>query len=515
MRLSLKTALLVGSSLAGVNMYADSRRPNVIFILADDLGYGDISAFNENSKIQTRNIDALARCGVAFTDAHSASALSTPSRYGILTGRYPWRSKLKQGVLNGFSPSMISQDTKTMAQMLSENGYATACIGKWHLGWDWKREPGSENRKDVDYEGEIHDGPTDKGFDYYFGIPASLDMAPYVFVENNKVLTVPDHTLEPDKGLHLLHGGPAGKGFEPEKCLPELFRRAIEYVGGRKGKKEPFFLYMPVTAPHTPVLPAPEYKGKTPVGDYGDFVYMMDDLIGRLVSTLERNGQLDDTIIIFTSDNGCAPYVDVGGLERAGHYPSYIYRGYKSDIYEGGHRIPLVVSWKGHLKERKDSSLVCLTDFYRTFAEMTGATVSDEEAVDSHSILPILEDAGCSSRKDMIYESGDGYLSLRKGQYKLVFYGGSGGWGYPRKKEDLAKLPPLQFFDLDADPHEDRNLVDDPEYSVMVAKMSGTVREYVRNGRSTPGVRVKNDTDTIWKQIRIIFPDQSDLNEQP
>ncbi len=500
---------LISISACGESVSAAGResvRPNVVIILADDLGYGDLSAFNENSKIQTPNIDALSRNGVLFTDAHSSSALSTPSRYGILTGRYPWRSKMKDNVANGYSSPIISPETKTIAQMMSENGYATACIGKWHLGWDWTLN--DKNKKnDVDYTGEIQNGPNAKGFDYYFGIPASLDMAPYVFVENNRVVTVPDRTLSPEKGLRLLHGGPAGKGFSLEECLPELFRKAITYIDSRKQSQEPFFLYMPITAPHTPVLPAAEYVGKTPLGDYGDFVYMVDDLVGKLVQALDDNGQLDNTIIVFTSDNGCAPYVNVTDLETKGHYPSYRYRGYKSDIYEGGHRIPLLVSWQGHIKQAEDSSLVCLTDFYRTFAEMTGAEVKDEEAVDSYSIWPILNGTGRSLRKDMIYESGEGYLSLRSAEYKLVFHGGSGGWGYPRKPEDLAKLPSLQLFNLDADCHEENNLVELPNYSDLVSEMSERARNYITNGRSTPGKPVKNDTDFIWKQIRILFPE--------
>lgn len=482
-----------------------AQSPNVIFILADDLGYGDISAFNPESKIPTPNIDNLTQDGITFTDAHSSSALSTPSRYSILTGRYPWRTKLKEGVLDGYSPAMITPDRRTIAQMFSENGYNTACIGKWHLGWDWGYPQNAKNKKDVDFSLPIKNGPTDRGFDYFYGIPSSLDIAPYVYVENNKVTALPDHIIEPQKGLGLMHGGVAGADFDPQDCLPNIIRHSIDYIDKQRNSKKPFFLYLPITAPHTPVLPSDKYKGKTTIGAYGDFVVMIDDMVQQIVETLKKNNQLDNTIIIFTSDNGCAPYISVKEMEKQGHFPSYIYRGYKTDIYEGGHRIPLIVSWKGKFSNKISNSLVSLTDFYATFAQMVNHKLKTEEAVDSYSMWPILSKEGTSTRKDLIYESGKGYLSLRTPQLKLVFNGGSGGWGYPNKPADLAQLPPMQLLDLEKDPSEKENIIHDKRYEQEVKEMTRLIRKYVKEGRSTPGAEVANDTEDKWKQVNIFM----------
>lgn len=497
--------LITSSALLVISPFAKAQSPNIILILADDLGYGDISAFNSKSKIQTPNIDNLSKNGIIFTDAHSSSALSTPSRYSILTGRYPWRTSLKEGVLNGYSPAMITPERHTIAQMLAEHGYNTACIGKWHLGWDWGYPQNAKNKKDVDYSLPIKNGPIDRGFNYFYGIPASLDMAPYVYVENDKVTTIPNQVIKPQKGLKLMHGGIAGSDFTPENCLSNIIQHGISYINKQKESKKPFFLYLPITAPHTPILPSDKYKGKTPIGDYGDFVVMIDDMIQQIMKTLEKNEQLDNTIIIFTSDNGCAPYIDIKNIEKLGHFPSYIYRGYKTDIYEGGHRIPLIISWKGKIKAEINNSLVSLTDFYATFAQMLNHKLKDEEAVDSYSIWPIITQHGTTTRKDLIYESGEGYLSIRTQQLKLVFYGGSGGWGYPNKSTDLSKLPTMQLFNLTHDPSEKTNIIHDKLYANEIKRMTHLAKEYIINGRSTPGKKVKNDTNNIWKQIDILM----------
>ena len=316
---------------------------------------------------------------------------------------------------------------------------------------------------------------------------------------------LPNHIIEPQKGLKLMHGGVAGADFDPQDCLPNIIRHSISYISKQKNSKKPFFLYLPITAPHTPVLPANKYKGKTTIGDYGDFVVMIDDMIQQIIKALQKNGQLDNTIVIFTSDNGCAPYVGVKEMEKQGHFPSYIYRGYKTDIYEGGHRIPLIVSWKGKFSNETNNSLVSLTDFYATFAQMVNHKLKDEEAVDSYSIWPILSKQGASNRKDLVYESGKGYLSLRTPQLKLVFNGGSGGWGYPNKPADLAQLPPMQLFNLKEDPSEKENIIHDKCYEQEVKEMTQLIRKYVKEGRSTPGAEVANDTENDWKQINIFM----------
>ena len=497
--ITISSALLAATAIK-------AQSPNVIFILADDLGYGDISAFNPESKIHTPNIDNLTHSGISFTDAHSSSALSTPSRYSIITGRYPWRTTMKSGVLNGFSPAMITPDRRTIAQMFSENGYSTACIGKWHLGWDWAYIQNSQRKQnDVDFSQPIKNGPTERGFDYFYGIPASLGTAPHVYIENNKVTALPNRTIGPQKGIKLIRNGVAGADFEPQDCLPNIIRHSVDYIDKQRNSQKPFFLYLPITAPHTPVLPAEKYKGQTIIGDYGDFVVMIDDMVQQIVETLKKNNQLENTIIIFTSDNGCAPYIGVKEMEEKGHHPSYIYRGYKNDIYEGGHRIPLIVSWKGKYANEINGSLVSLADFYATFAQMMNYRLKDKEAEDSYSIWPILNKKGTSARKNLIYASGKGYLSLRTPKLKLVFHGGSGGWGYPNKPTELAQLPSMQLFDLEKDPSETMNLIGDKRYKKNVEEMTQLIRKYVEEGRSTPGKKSANDTGNSWEQIEIFM----------
>lgn len=482
-----------------------TQSPNIVFILADDLGYGDISAFNPESKISTPNIDRLARDGMMFTDAHAASALSTPSRYGMLTGRYPWRTKVKKGVLSGYSPAMITPDRHTMPQMLKEQGYATAIIGKWHLGWDWKLNEGAKDEKDVDFSAPIANGPTTRGFDYFYGTPASTGTAPCVYIENDHVTALPDRVLPNKKGLEAMHGGPAGPDYIPEQVLPNIVSRGVKYIESRKGNDQPFFLYLPIAAPHTPILPTKEYQGKTSIGPYGDFVVMIDDMVQKVTDALKRSGKLDNTIVIFAADNGCAPYIGVKEMNEAGHFPSYIYRGYKNDIYEGGHRTPLIVSWKGHLSNAKCNDLVSLTDFYATFAQMTHHSLGNDEAVDSYSIWPILCQNGKSTRKDLIYASGKGFLSLRTPELKLVFHAGSGGWGYPATPKEMEGLPKMQLFDLTKDPSEQTNIIDNPDYASHVKEMTQALRNYIAEGRTTPGQAVDNDTPPMWNQVRMIM----------
>ena len=501
----LNASLLLTSAISCMPLSLSAEeKPNVLLILADDLGYGDISCYNPQSKISTPNLDRLASNGVIFTDAHASSALSTPSRYSVLTGRYSWRTVYKQAVHDGYGEPMIPAERATIGTVFSNSGYNTACIGKWHLGWDWGMLPNAYRRTDVDYQKAINNGPTTRGFDYFFGLPASLDMSPFVFVENDMVVTVPDRVLPKDTGLRLMHGGPAGEGFQPEECLQTLFAKADEYIVNQTSKGNPFFMYLPITAPHTPVLPSEEYKGATSIGDYGDFVVMIDALIGQLVETLEKCGQADNTIIVFASDNGCAPYVDTKNLERQGHYPSGPYRGYKSDIYEGGHRIPLIVSWSRISKPAKSSTPVCLTDLFATFADLVDYRYGDDIAEDSYSFLPDILNKGKSKRKDLINQSGKGFLAFRKGSNKLIFHPGSGGWGYPSSDKEMEGLPELQFFDMSSDVAEKANLIDEPRYRRKIRRMVRDIKEDILSGRSTPGQPVDNDTENNWKQIKMI-----------
>ena len=483
------------------------KHPNIIFILADDMGYGDVSALNSESKINTPNIDGISRNGVTFTDAHSGSALSTPTRYGILTGRYSWRSTMKSGVLNGYSKALIPRDRLTVAGMLQQQGYHTACIGKWHLGWEWANiNAGNDN---VDYSRPVIDGPTTRGFDYFYGISASLDMAPYVYVENDMPTAVPDRFTTGNNipvGREGYDGsmwrkGPTGSDFEHADCLPNFTRRAVQYIDQRAKSNQPFFLYYPLPAPHTPILPTKEFQGKSGLSSYADFVMMVDHLVGEITQALEKNKILDNTILIFASDNGFAPWADSQTLEERGHYPSYLFRGYKSDLYDGGHHIPCVMQWPARVKPQTVDKTICLTDFMASFAELTGYKLNDNEAEDSFSLFPALfnENHNELLREATIHHSGSGQFSIRKGQWKLLLTPGSAGWSFPRIGEEPAGSPPIQLYDMNADIGERTNLQD--QHPEVVAEMKALITQYVKNGRSTPGAIQRNDGDFPWEQL--------------
>ena len=358
---------------------APGKRPNIVYILADDMGYGDVGCLNPESKIPTPHMDALGKNGMIFTDAHSGSAVCTPTRYGILTGRYCWRSPLKNGVLWGYSPPLIDTQRTTVASLLKSRGYHTACVGKWHLGMGWATQDGKEAAEGtVDYSQPIAGGPTALGFDYFFGIPASLDMDPYVYVENDRGVEAPTEHIEERKGLGFYRGGPIAPGFKHKEVLPKFTQKAVEVIDTHVAEQPdaPLFLYLPLAAPHTPILPNEEFVGKSSIGDYGDFVCEVDWAVGQVVEALTRNGMLDNTLLIVTSDNGCSPMADFKHLESQGHDPSYHFRGHKADIFEGGHRIPFIAHWPESIPAGTICDhITCLTDLTATAAEIVDVHV--------------------------------------------------------------------------------------------------------------------------------------------
>jgi len=464
-------------------------KPNIVFILADDLGYGDVSFLNPDSKIPTPNIDRIARTGVTFTDAHSSSAVSTPTRYGLLTGRYSWRSEMKSGVLNGYSEALIPESRKTIAQMLREVGYNTACIGKWHLGWKWNNiEKGNDS---VDFSKPITDGPTERGFDYFFGISASLDMPPYVYVENDMPTSMPDRITtgnnisygNPGYDGSMWREGPTGSDFFHIECTPEFFRRAGKYIEEKAREKQPYFLYLALPSPHTPILPTDEFKGKSGINPYADFVMMVDAEVGKLLDIIEGTGESENTIIVFTSDNGTAPWADIKTLESKGHMTSYIFRGHKADLYEGGHRIPCFVSWPARIrKPHVVGQTICLNDFYATFAAVTGYKIADNEAEDSYNLLPALLKPGYRKiiREATVHQSVNGNLAIRKGDWKLLMTPGSGGWSFPRPGREEEGLPPVQLFNMKDDPSEQKDL--QAEYPEIVKELTELLKKYIEDG---------------------------------
>lgn len=493
-------------------------RPNVVVILADDLGYGDVRCLNSDGKIPTPNLDRLAAAGMTFTDAHTPSAVCSPTRYGLITGRYSWRSRLKSGVLGGLSPRLIEPGRLTVAQLLKDNGYHTACFGKWHLGMNWRLKPGKAVTElgieprgqvfNVEYDQPIANGPNAVGFDQYFGIAASLDMVPYVFIENNRVTANPTD----DRDFPMMLGretggrcrkGPAAPGFDAADVLPTLTGKAVGYVGERARAKQPFFLYLPFASPHTPILPLKDWQGKSRVNPYADFVMATDAAVGEVLRALDKHGLSDNTLVIFTSDNGCSPMADFPTLLKRGHNPNFVFRGNKADIYEGGHRVPFFVRWPGKVKPgSRSGSLVCLTDVFATCAEVVGARVPDGAGEDSVSLLPALGLSQGPVRQSVVMHSVNGSFAIRDGRWKLCLCPGSGGWSVPRPgRDDASKLPPVQLFDLSADVGERANR--QGEHADVVERLTKQLEKYVADGRSTPGTPQQNTTPVdIWKAGR-------------
>ena len=491
---------------------ASSPKPNVIFILADDWGLGDVKTYGgDRCKIETPHMDRLAGKGMKFTDAHSSSAVCTPTRYSVLTGRYNWRSKKKAGVLNGFSPHLIKPGRETVASMLQNNGYHTCMIGKWHLGMNFPTTNGKAASKDnTDWKGQIKNGPNAVGFDYYYGISASLDMPPYIWIENDRFVgecTTTKAFLRPHRP------GPAHEDFEAVDVLPVLTEKAVSYIKERAQADKPFFLYMPLASPHTPIVPSKPFQGKSPVGSYGDFVMETDWSIGEVVKAVEEAGIANNTLIIVTADNGCSNMARDGfkkkdqlifrtggnAPDEAGkHYASDIYRGHKADIYEGGHRVPFIARWDGQVKAGSVSDdTVCLVDLFATCADIAGAEVADTAAEDSVSIVPVLNGTAQEPiREAVVHHSINGSFAIRKGKWKLAFCPGSGGWTHPRpgKPAELKKLAAhelVQLFDMQADPAETKNL--SAQHPDKVKELTQLAEKTINDGRSTPGAKQKND----------------------
>jgi len=513
----LRTLLAAG--LLGVASLHAASKPNIVFILCDDLGYGDVRCLNPQGKIATPHMDRLAAAGMIFTDAHSSSAVCTPTRYGVLTGRYNWRSKLQSGVLGGLSPRLIEPGRMTVASLLKAQGYQTACIGKWHLGMDWVKLPGKEVSElnietpaqvaSVDYTQPFKNGPMSVGFDYYFGISASLDMVPYIFLENDHVTAAPNGeasypmTLGREEGK-ATRKGPVAPGFSAIGVLPALTSKAVEHIGARAASAkagQPFFLYLPLASPHTPIAPSPEWQGKSGISPYADFVMQTDATLGAVLDALEKHGLADNTLVIFTSDNGCSPQANLPELAEKGHTPGAQFRGHKADIFEAGHRVPFLVRWPAKIKAGSTSDqLICLTDFMATCAEMVGAKLPAHAAEDSVSILPaLLGQAANPLREAVVHHSINGSFAIRQGSWKLILSSSSAGWSDPRPNSPAAKaLPPVQLYDLARDVGEKTNVqAENPE---VVERLTKLLEKYVAEGRSTSGARQQNAVPIeLWK----------------
>ena len=457
-------------------------KPNILYILADDLGYGDVQALNpQRGKIPTPHLDKLAGQGMAFTDAHSGSAVCTPTRYGLLTGRYAWRTHLQKGVLGGDSKPLIAPDRLTAPAFLKQHGYFTAAVGKWHLGMNL---PPAQK-----LAAPITDGPTARGFDYFFGISASLDMPPFAFIENDR------YTEAPTAQKTWVRKGPAAPGFEAVDVLPALTRKTIEIIGQRAADAQagkPFFIYLPLASPHTPIVPTPEWQGKSGLGAYGDFVMQTDAAVGEILAALDKAGLAENTLVIFTSDNGCSPAAGTPKLEAQGHFASAESRGYKADIWEGGHRVSFLVRWPARVKAgTRSDRVICHTDFLATCAEILGAKLPDTAGEDSVSLLPTLLGAESPApREPVVHHSISGKFAIRQGPWKLELCAGSGGWS----KGGGPESP--QLYDVVADPGETKNLA--AAKTDVVSDLTARLEKIVTEGRSTPGPKQANDVPVKW-----------------
>jgi arylsulfatase A len=495
--------------MMSVAVAASANRPNILYILADDMGIGDVSCLNPRSMWQTPNLDRLAREGMVFTDAHSSSGVCTPTRYTLLTGRYSWRTSLKRGVLNGYSPSLIEPGRLTLPKFLREQGYATAMFGKWHLGLDWSRS--GAKPEDIDYAKPFGGGPTAHGFDRFFGISASLDMPPYVWLDNDRVTAPPNRSVGDSPAPKLWRAGPIGADFRMEEVQPRLIEKTIGYLAERATASDgkPFFAYLALAAPHTPTLPTAAFQGKTKTL-YGDFIQQIDADVGALLSALERHGLARNTLVIFTTDNGYAPAGDIPKHRDFGHDSSAGFRGTKSDAFEGGHRVPFIARWPGVTPAgARCADLVGQLDLFATCAELFGVKLPDNAAEDSLSLLASLkgEKRPPAGRTSLVHHSAEGEFAIRQGEWKLILCPGSGGWSAPTrspspwtqaKPDNLEGLPRFQLYNLADDPAEQRNLI--AEQPEVVQRLGKLMTSVIDNGRSNPGAK-QPFVESPWPQI--------------
>lgn len=475
-------AVVILAATAGPSLAGSASKPNIVFILADDLGIGDLGCYNKDSKIPTPHMDALARRGRRFTDAHSPSAVCTPTRYGIMTGRYCWRTSLTRGVLQGYDPLLIEPGRLTLAALLRQAGYRTACIGKWHLGLGAV--------KGTDYSKQLQPGPLTVGFDYFFGIAASLDMPPYVFLENDRATVFPSEKIAAGRprregGEGFWREGAIAPGFKHEEVLPTLTKRAVSWLEqqAKDSQKAPFFLYLALTGPHTPWMPTKEFRGKSQAGWYGDFTVQVDWTIGQVVATLEKLQLADNTLIVVTSDNGA--HWTLEDIRRFGHRANLLWRGQKADIWEAGHRIPFIAVWKGRIPAGTScNETICLTDMLATTAAILKQKLPDNAGEDSYNILPALlgEKLDQPIREATVHHSGAGMFAIRQDDWVLIEGLGSGGFTKPQKEQPTPGGPTGQLYNLALDPAQERNLfLENPD---RVAQMQALLDKYRKDGRS-------------------------------
>ena len=482
-------------------------KPNIVLIYADDMGIDSVRAFNEKLGLKTPNLDRLASKGMSFMDAHSASGVCSPSRYSLLTGRYHWRSRLKRAIVNKWERPLIEAGRLTLPSMLKKEGYATCMIGKWHLGHNWPKKGGgfTNQAQKIDFDGHITGGPNAIGFDYWFGDDVP-NWPPYAWQENERLLGSPTTNARELKLTKYVgvSNGPAVEGWSLEEVLPEYAKRCSSYIRERANKKNPFFLYFPMPSPHTPIVPDQQWKGKSGLGDYADFLLETDWAVGEVLRALKETDQENTTLVIFTTDNGTSPKADFEALEKQGVHLCENWRGYKADIYEGGHRVPFIVCWPGQISPAtRSNEIIVQTDLLATLAEIINHRIPADAGEDSVSLWPLLSGKRKTDtplHEAVISQSVSGNFAVRMGKWKLLFSRGSGGWSTPN--EAVARkmgLPTTQLYDLDTDPKESNNL--HSQHPNVVEQLTAVFCKFVENGRSTPGPKQVNHHGTHWEVI--------------
>ena len=474
-------------------------KPNIVILYADDMGYGDLGANNPASKIPTPHLDRLAAEGLRFTDGHSSSGVCTPSRYAMLTGRYHWRDFHK--IAEAFDGPVFKPGQLTLPAMLRQQGYATACIGKWHLGWDWDaiRKPGTPKRSiqhtDFDWTKPFPGGPLSQGFDYYFGDNV-INFPPYAWIENDRFVTAPDvtftnFTFKAKEGGPECRPGPGRSDWDFYQNLPTLTRKGVEYVRSRKGKAQPFFLFFPMPSPHAPIIPTDAFDGKSQAGGYGDYVVQTDDACGQLLAALRDCGFETNTIVVFSSDNG-PEYYAYARDEKYDHWSAAPFRGLKRDLYEGGHHVPFVIRWPGVTEAGTvTEALISQVDLMATFAAMLDFDLPGNAAADSFNFQPWLKgEVKTPPRSTMVHNTNPKNYAIRDGDWLLV----DAKSGYTSTKPSPAwnkkhhQAPdddqPVELYNLKDDIGQRNNLAaEQPKKVTELQMLLGRIRD---QGHSAP-----------------------------
>jgi len=490
----------------------EHRQPNIIIIYADDMGYGDLNCQNPNSKIPTPNLDQLASEGMRFTDAHSSSGICSPSRFALLTGTYHWRRQ--HDIVGAFGKPFFQDSDITLPQLLKTIGYTTACIGKWHLGWDWdfKNDPSGEvmqwgkSRKvylpeDIDWSKPVAGGPLDRGFDYYFG-DGTINFPPYAWVENDRIIEMPTEEMDINnigfdtkEGQWEFRPGPKVKDWNPYEVLPTLAEKSLEWIK-KRNEDQPFFLYFALPSPHAPIIPNDEFDGKSQAGGYGDFLVQTDYVAGQVVEALKEKGLEENTIVIFSADNGTESYA-WKRAEKYGHFSMGDFRGLKRDVWEGGHHVPFIIKWPGQVEPGSISNeVISQLDIMATLAVIVGIDLPENAAPDSYSFLPVIkgEDYNSPLREATVHNTYESKWGIRKGNWLYINHKTGGHREMPESFKKLTGYTdfdtPGLLFDMEHDSEQGVNLYE--EYPEIIIEMDSLIQEYRNTSNS-----VKPNKDDI------------------